>query len=205
MFRLRLVAPLLLAALACQSPVTQATRPALAEHGPLRLVAVAPLVVSPRLQTAGARPVEPGLVAELLAHQMAETLEQRGVRVVAPEDVRGAVPASDLSEPARVARQVAGAFGADAVLTGELLRLRQRSGEAAGSRDPASVGFEVVLYEAPDGRELWRAQFDQTQRAWGENVLQTTRYPGRGMRWLTAQELARWGAQEVARAAPVEP
>jgi hypothetical protein len=144
-------------------------------------------------------------MAELLAHQMAEILEQRGVRVVPPEDVRSAVPAGDLSEPPQLARQVSAAFGADAVLTGELLRVQQRSGEAAGSRDPAGVGFEVILYGAPDGRELWRAQFDQTQKAWGENVFQTLRYPGGGMRWLTAEELARWGAREVVRAVPVGP
>jgi hypothetical protein len=205
MLRLSALFGMLLVGVACQTPVTSSTRPALAERGPLRLVAVAPLRLSQRLQTRTGPSVDPALMAELLAHQMAETLEQRGVRVVPPEDVRSAVPAGDLSEPPQLARQVSAAFGADAVLTGELLRVQQRSGEAAGSRDPAGVGFEVILYGAPDGRELWRAQFDQTQKAWGENVFQTLRYPGGGMRWLTAEELARWGAREVVRAVPVGP
>jgi hypothetical protein len=36
-------------------------------------------------------------------------------------------------------------------------------------------------------------------------VLQTIRYPGGGTRWLTLEELARWGAREVARDLPAGP
>ena len=86
-------------------------------------------------------------------------------------------------------------FGATAVLTGQVTRYRERPGEALGTSRPASVGFELSLYTAPAGEKLWTARFEETQQPLSENVLHTRRYPGRGMRWLTAAELARWGVQ----------
>jgi hypothetical protein len=89
------------------------------------------------------------------------------------------------------------------VLLGDAWRYVERSGEAAGTLRPASIGFEVTLYSAPGGQKLWSGVFDETQRALGENVLNAGRYPGGGTRWLTAEELLRWGATETATAMPV--
>ncbi len=98
---------------------------------------------------------------------------------------------------AQAAALAAHKFGATAVLTGEVLRYRERSGEALGTSRPASVGFELKLYAAPGGERLWTALFQETQQTITENVLRARRYPGRGTRWLTAAELARWGAQSA--------
>jgi hypothetical protein len=83
---------------------------------------------------------------------------------------------------------------------GKLLRWREREGSAAGSTRPASVAFEVSLYEAPSARKLWTGRFDETQQAITEAILRARQYPGGGTRWLTAQEFARWGADEAAKA-----
>ena len=68
----------------------------------------------------------------------------------------------------------------------------------------AAVGFRVTLQGA-DGRTLWSAEFDERQQPLGENVLRAGQYPGGGSRWLTAEELARWGAQETVAALPLGP
>jgi hypothetical protein len=62
----------------------------------------------------------------------------------------------------------------------------------------------VTLYTAPGSEKLWSAVFSETQQPLSSNVLSTTRYPGGGMRWLTAEELARWGAEETVRALPLQ-
>jgi hypothetical protein len=90
-------------------------------------------------------------------------------------------------------------FGATALLTGEVYRYKARQGGEFGATRSASVGFTVVLYATSDGRELWKARFDKTQPALSENVFEARRYPGGGSRWLTAAELARWGASETAK------
>ena len=90
-------------------------------------------------------------------------------------------------------------FGATAVVLGRVLRYREREGSAAGSTRPASVSFEVTIYEAPTARRLWTGRFDETQQAITEAILRARQYPGGGTRWLSAAEFARWGADEVAK------
>ena len=61
------------------------------------------------------------------------------------------------------------------------------------------------LCSAPGARRLWSGQFDETQQPLSENVLSASRYPGGGSRWLTAEELATWGARETALTIPLIP
>jgi hypothetical protein len=200
---------------ACATTVRSQSYPALAEHAAPRRIAVAPFEVAGSLaETRSAEPESeaeaamssPAYASELVARQLAEQLAATGREVVVPGDVaqllqaEGGV-AGDLA-PARLARLAADRFGADAVLLGTVHRFRERRGGAAGSFGPASVGFEVTLVSAPDGKKLWRGLFDETQAGLSENVLNAVRYPGAGTRWLTAEELSRWGAEEVASALP---
>jgi hypothetical protein len=64
---------------------------------------------------------------------------------------------------------------------------------------PASVAFEVSLHQTPTGRRLWTGRFDETQKSITEAILRARQYPGGGTRWLTTEEFARWGAEEVAK------
>lgn len=191
--------------LAVQPVVKVETSPGLHERAPFRRVAVAPFGVTPNL----ARQQDPASpsgdeAAVLVARHVAEAIEQRGVDVIPAADLRRATEdvGSEVSTQALV-RLAAQRFGAEAVLVGNVLRYQERVGEAVGSTRPAAVGFEVTLYGAPDGARLWRGTFDERQKALSENVLNAARYPGRGSRWLSAGELARWGAEEVALAMPV--
>jgi hypothetical protein len=119
---------------------------------------------------------------------------------VAPEDVARAVdPAAGVPE---LAEAVQREFGADAVLIAEITRWVEREGEALGSPRPASVGIRVSLRGAPAGERLWDGDFDRTQQPFLENVLLTPRYPGGGMRFLTAEEFAQFGASELVAAFP---
>jgi len=102
-----------------------------------------------------------------------------------------------------VARLLAAEFGADAVLFGVLTRWEKRDGTRAGALHPAAVGFEVLLRSAPSGERLWSGYFDHRQQPLGQNLLVTSRYPGGGTHWLSAPELARWGAGEVVRRIPL--
>jgi nucleotide-binding universal stress UspA family protein len=194
---------------ACASTVRSQSFPSLAEHPAPRRIAVAPFEVAGSLaeaQTSEAEVSRALYASELVPRQLAEQLAAAGREVVAPEDMaqllRAEAAAAGGLEPARIARLAADRFGADAVLLGTVHRFRERRGGAAGSFGPASVGFEVTLLSAPGGAKLWRGLFDETQAGLSENVLNALRYPGAGMRWLSAEELSRWGAEEVASALP---
>lgn len=192
----------------CVETVATRSYPALRERGvSIQRVAVAPFRASGSLAQLPETAAKPALATNLVARYVSEALAARGVSVVPAEDVARLLPAAPSPGhrlvPRMVAELVASEFGADAVLLGEVSRFDERSGQAAGSRHPASVGFEVTLYAAPDGERLWHAAFHETQQPLSSNILSTPRYPGGGMRWLTAEEFARWGAQETMAALPL--
>ncbi len=135
---------------------------------------------------------------------VSEALAAQGVAVIAPSDVETAftghgtpVPRLD---PESTAVRCAHDFGATAVALGRVTRWREREGSAAGSTRPASVSFEVTLYDAPTARKLWVGRFDETQQSITEAILRARQYPGGGTRWLSTAEFARWGADELAKA-----
>jgi hypothetical protein len=141
--------------------------------------------------------------AAQISGYVTEALSAQGIAVVPPNDIELAftnagtpVPRLD---PETNAVTSARDFGASSVLLGRVLRFREREGSAAGATRPASVSFEVTLYEAPTARKLWVGRFDETQQAITEAILRARQYPGGGTRWLTAAEFARWGATEVAK------
>ena len=141
--------------------------------------------------------------AALVASYVSDALAVLGVTVIAPSDLEVAFAGQGLPvprlDPKTAAERAANDFGATAVVLGKVTRWREREGSAAGATRPASVAFEVSLHEAPAGRRLWTGRFDETQKSITEAILRARQYPGGGTRWLTTEELARWGAKEAAR------
>jgi hypothetical protein len=188
------------ALLGCSQNIVQVREAPESESLALRRVAVTPFRAQPR---AGAAPL-PGGAPDLIASYVAEGLSARGIDVVPPSDVAQALAAPEQGLDIRSALAVAnGQFGADALVTGTLYRFRDRDGEALGTLSPASVGFDVRIHRATDGKLLWSGVFDHTQVALSENALTAAQYPGGGTRWLTAEELGRWGALEVTKQIPL--
>jgi hypothetical protein len=206
----------LLLALACASgcatTVHSREYPALRERKvPITRVAIAPFQATGSLAQAPdpRGGVTASLATALVARYISEALASRGVAVVPPDDVARALaietpPPQGQLAPRVVAQVVAKQFGADAVLLGQVNRFDERRGQAAGTLHPAAVGFEVTLYAAPGSQRLWNGAFHETQQALSENVFSTLRYPGGGMRWLTAEELAKWGATETVASIPIQ-
>jgi len=176
---------------------------------PITRLAVAPFRAMGSLsrRTTSNAAVPPEVATALVARYLTEALAGRGISVVAADDVALALasqqPIEERLIPRAVAQVVTDRFGADAVLLGSVTRFDERRGQAAGALHPAAVGFEVTLYTAPGAQKLWNGVFAETQQALSENILSTHRYPGGGMRWLTAEELAKWGAEEMVLQIPL--
>ena len=198
------------AAPGCAESVRTQTHPGLRQlESPIRSIAVVPFRATGSLpkqwdSRVGPPPAE---ATALVSRHVGEALVKRGLNVVAAEDSARTLGieagSTERLVPRGVARKMHEQFGVDAILLGSVWRYVERSGQAAGTRRPASIGFEVVLYEAPSGQKLWSSIFDETQQALGENVLTAGRLPGGGLRWLTAEELLHWGSTETATAVPV--
>jgi hypothetical protein len=201
---------ILTCAAGCAKTVQSRDFPALHDRRePITRIAVAPFQATGRLaQMSGSTTaVTPSVATALVTRYVSEALASRGIAVVPADDVARALAtesfAGERLVPRAVAQVVATKFGADAMLLGSVARYDERRGQAAGATHPAAVGFEVTLYTAPGSQKLWNGVFAETQQALSENILSTYRYPGGGMRWLTAEELARWGAEETVLQIPL--
>ncbi len=85
----------------------------------------------------------------------------------------------------------------DAVLYGKLYKYKERVGKTYSAQRPASIGFDLNLIRTRDGALLWRYNFDKTQQALTDNLFDIGLYRSKGMRWLTADELASYGLEKA--------
>ncbi len=84
----------------------------------------------------------------------------------------------------------------DSVLVTSLNTYRQRQGGSYAVDAPASVAFEMQLFEASTGRGLWGATFSETQTSLMSNLFSFGKAVSRGFKWVTVEQLAEQGMQE---------
>jgi hypothetical protein len=89
------------------------------------------------------------------------------------------------------------------MIVGNVWRYRERVRDEWESQKGASVAFEIYLIEVPSGKTVWRAKFDETQRSLTDNVLGAKLLLKKGAKWISADELARYGVDEVFKKFPL--
>jgi hypothetical protein len=80
---------------------------------------------------------------------------------------------------------------ADLVMAGYLYRFKERMGGRFSIESPASVAFELYIIRMANGRVIWSANFDETQKSLSDNLLEMGTFFRRGAKWVTAAEMAR--------------
>jgi len=148
-------------------------------------------------------PEVPQIVTSLFRRRL--ILDQ--YNLVAPEMVADTLPTSRSLEeqPEVLAQRLAPRVKADSVLVGWVFRYRERIGGPWAAQEPASVAFVAILFNAKDGRLLWRGKVDETQEPLSENVLKFSSFVRRGGRWLTAKQLAADGTNRLLMSFPGVP
>ncbi|MBW1733619.1 MAG: hypothetical protein JRJ09_02080 [Deltaproteobacteria bacterium] len=153
-----------------------------------------------------------GEVVEWLTERLFDMLAaQRRWGLIPPGQARGAMEnflASDAgtgSTPLKLIQDVGKTFRADAVLTGQVYRWRERVGSDFGVESPASVAFDLSLIRSSDGAILWRGNYDKTQQSLMENIFDFKTYmKGKGL-WLRARGLAQLGLDKMLAEMPGSP
>ena len=92
----------------------------------------------------------------------------------------------------------------DGVLVGHLYRFAQRVGGEYAAEKPASVAFDLAMVNVNDALVVWKNSFDQTQRGLSDDILQLDKYVQHGLRWYTAEDLARYGLEDMLSPVPLE-
>lgn len=111
-------------------------------------------------------------------------------------DSKSQVTAS--ATPEAMGAALAKKANAEVALIGRVSIYQERVGSRAGADPPAAVGFEVKAVSA-DGRVLWIGNYYERQQPMTEDFLGFLRRRGA---FVTAEELARYGVDEVMKAFP---
>lgn len=99
--------------------------------------------------------------------------------------------------PRELAIELGKQLRADHVMVGLVWRYKQRAGSSMSVQSPASVAFSAFLVNVADGALVWEATFDKTQASLSENLFDAPMFLKQGMKWLTAEELAAYGAEKM--------
>ncbi len=102
----------------------------------------------------------------------------------------------DSNETARL-KTIGELVYADAVVVGRIQRFRERVGAEWGIKSPASVAFVLDLVDVKRGDIVWSARFDETQQSPAENILVLGDIGQRGVKWLSAEQLAESGVRKA--------
>jgi hypothetical protein len=105
-------------------------------------------------------------------------------------------------KPIPSATQLGRELNVDFVLLGYLFRFEERIGSALGVEKPASVGYDLHLLRIKDGVEVWKGRFDETQKPLTDDLLKIGSFFRRRAQWLTAEELASVGMDEILKKLP---
>jgi len=137
-----------------------------------------------------------------MTHQLTEWMKENTSYTLIPSDTAQRVRSSLLSEEIgmsehRLIVETGKRLEADAVMSGTIYRFRERVGAALSVDTPASVAFGMHLVRVADGRLMWVGHFDETQHSLSEDLFRLRTFVKRGGGWLTAEELASFGFQEV--------
>lgn len=89
------------------------------------------------------------------------------------------------------------ALEADAVAAGYIYRFKQRIGTSYSVEEPASVAFGIHIISTKNGRILWSGRFDETQQSLNENLLKLGSFLERKASWITAEEMAFSGLEDL--------
>jgi hypothetical protein len=113
------------------------------------------------------------------------------------------ISANSLKAPLRqVLRDVGDELEVEGIVVGHVYRFRERKGVSYTVEQPASVTFDLHLLRVSDGVVVWRGQFDKTQSSLMENLFQITSFFREKGKWVTAEELAEEGMEQVLQTFP---
>ncbi len=99
--------------------------------------------------------------------------------------------------PRSLAQRLGRDLQAEYVLVGAVWKYKDRSSGAMVSDTPATVAFALYLVNVETGKKIWKQAFDKSQKALSDNVLDAKDFFKQGAKWLTAEELARFGLKKI--------
>ena len=139
---------------------------------------------------------------KVLTKLMYEALQKKLAQQLIPRDVVQSdfenISMDSLSDtPLAVAVRLGKKLQADYVVVGIVWEYKARVGSKLAADNPASVSFSAFLVDVAAAKRIWREKFTKKQQSLSDNLLNATEFFKQGAKWLTAEELAKYGIKKV--------
>ena len=139
---------------------------------------------------------------KVLTNLMNEALLNRLSQQLVPQDVVQSkfmnLSIDSMSDtPLAIAVRLGKSLQADYVVVGIVWKYKDRVGSKFAADEPASVSFSAFLVDVAAAKRIWREKFTKTQQSLSDNLLKAAEFFKQGAKWLTAEELARYGIKKV--------
>jgi len=105
-------------------------------------------------------------------------------------------------DPKALMKAIGQELKADGVIWGVIFRYQNRKGTAYGVQEPASVSLDLHILRVSDGSIVWKPQWSHSQKSLSEDLFQLGEVARRGLRWMTAEELAESGLAGMIKTLP---
>ena len=143
------------------------------------------------------------LVQELFLQALEKSVKASVIQPYQSDPVYRKVKSDNPNASVMQQLQITGkALEVDGVIIGYVSCIRERVGYAYSVERPASVTFGIYMIQSSDGDLVWGRIYDKTQQSFSENILQASTFFSRGLKWVTAQELAEDGVNELLKTFP---
>ena len=138
----------------------------------------------------------------ILSGYVQEELEKRyGERVVSlakAREIYGVMPKDNkVDTPLSVTKRLGEALEANLMILGTVRKYRRRTADTGEGYRAVAVAFTVYLVDVPTGKMLWKDRFAESQSSFTDDILRRRKGVKKGMKWLTADEMARRGVKEI--------
>lgn len=145
---------------------------------------------------------------KVLASLMNETLQKKLAQKLVPQAAVTSefknITIDNMSDTTlSVAVRLGKALNADYVVVGIVWDYNDRVGSKLAASEPATVSFSAFLVDVAAEKRIWREKFSKTQQSLSDNLFKVTEFFQQGARWLTAEELGRYGIKKVLETFPL--
>jgi hypothetical protein len=139
-----------------------------------------------------------GILTGYVHQELEKRYGERAVPLAKTREVYGAMSKDNkVDTPLSVTKRLGEALEANLMVIGTVRKYRRRTADTGEGYRGVAVAFTVYIVDVPTGKALWKDRFAESQSSFTDNILRRGKGVKKGMKWLTADEMARRGVKEI--------
>jgi hypothetical protein len=139
-----------------------------------------------------------GILTGYVHQELEKRYGERAVPLTKSREIYGAMPKDNkVDTPLSVTKRLGEALEANLMVLGTVRKYRRRTADTGEGYRGVAVAFTVYIVDVPTGKVLWKDRFAESQSSFTDDILRRGKGVKKGMKWLTADEMARRGVKGI--------